>query len=179
MKLLSHIVENAKENIVDIAKWDKFSICGKNGLFKLVQPKPRTLLAYSNDGETPFVASGGQNNGIEKYVETNEILDNGNCISVSAIGGFAFYQAKDFIGRGGAGSAIKLLYNDNLNKKNALFLCAVLQKSLSKYDYTTMLSGDKLKKEYIYLPITEKGEPDWAYMEDYIENIQKQLIEWV
>lgn len=38
-------------------------------------------------------------------------------------------------------------------RENALFICAVLQKTLNKYDYTTMLSGDKLKKEFIYLPV--------------------------
>lgn len=88
-------------------------ICGEGGIFKLVQPKPRKLTEYLNDGEVPFVASGAFNNGIEKYVETDEELDKGNCITVSAIGGFSFYQDKDFIGRGGAGSAIKILYNEN------------------------------------------------------------------
>ena len=132
-----------------------------------------------SDGEVPFVASGAFNNGIEKYVETDEILDKGNCITVSAIGGFSFYQGKDFIGRGGAGSAIKILYSDKLNEKNALFICAVLQKTLSKYDYTTMLSGDKLKKEFIYLPAKKDGQPDFLFMENYIETLQKQLKMWV
>ena len=116
---------------------------------------------------------------IEKYVETDEILDKGNCITVSAIGGFSFYQDKDFIGRGGAGSAIKILYSDKLNEKNALFICAVLQKTLSKYDYTTMLSGDKLKKEFVYLPSKNDGQPDFSFMENYIETLQNQLKMWV
>jgi type I restriction enzyme M protein len=164
---------------IDISKWKKFIICGKDGIFKLIQPKARKLTEYLNDGDVPFVASGAFNNGIEKYVETDEILDKGNSITVSAIGGFSFYQEKDFIGRGGAGSAIKILYSDNLNEKNALFICAVLQKTLSKYDYTTMLSGDKLKKEFIYLPAKKDGQPDFLFMENYIEKLQKQLEIWV
>ena len=164
---------------IDISKWHKFSICGEDGIFKMVQPKPRKLTEYLNDGNVPFVASGAFNNGIEKYVETNETLDKGKCITVSAIGGFSFYQATDFIGRGGAGSAIKILYNDNLNEKNALFICTVLQKTLSKYDYTTMLSGDKLKKEFIYLPLKDDGTPDYAFMENYINNLQRKLSKWV
>lgn len=164
---------------VDISKWHKFKICGEDGIFELVQPKARKLTEYLDNGEVAFVASGAFNNGIEKYVETNENLDKGNCITVSAIGGFSFYQEKDFIGRGGAGSAIKILYNNRLNERNALFFCAILQKTLSKYDYTTMLSGEKLKKEFIYLPIRKDGQPDFEFMEKYIETLQKQLEIWI
>jgi len=164
---------------IDISKWEKFKICGDGGLFKLVQPKARKLTGYLNDGNVPFVASGAFNNGIEKYVETNEVLDKGNCITVSAIGGFSFYQADAFIGRGGAGSAIKILYSDKLNENIALFVCTILQKVLGKYDYTTMLSGEKLKREYIYLPISHENVPNWEYMETYIENLKTQLQIWI
>ena len=51
-----------------------------------------------------------------------EILDKGNCITVSPVDGSAFYQEKDFLGRGGAGSSIILLYNENLNKYNGYLL---------------------------------------------------------
>ncbi len=173
--------KDENENEIDINNWGRFKICGKDGHFKLVQPSARRLTDYLNDGDVPFVASGAFNNGVEKYVETkeNEILDKGNCISVSAIGGFSFYQEKDFIGRGGAGSAIKLLYNDKLNEHNALFICSVLKNKLSKYDYTVMLSGKKLQKEYIYLPANQDGEPDWNFMEEYSRDIWNQLKKWV
>ena len=156
-------------------------ICGKDGLFKLVQPKARRLTDYLNEGKVPFVASAAFNNGVEKYVEIkeDELLDKGNCISVSAIGGFSFYQENGFIGRGGAGSAIKLLYNEYINEKNALFICSILQKTLSKYDYNTMLSGTKLKKEFIYLPVGNDKKPDWKFMEDYSKNIYKQVSKLV
>lgn len=175
----SKIATKTSRNAIDIKKWQRFIICGDGGIFTLVQPKARKLTEYLNDGEVPFVASGAFNNGIEKYVETTEVLDKGNCITVSAIGGFAFYQEKNFIGRGGAGSAIKILYSDKLNEKNALFICAVLQQTLSKYNYTTMLSGDKLKKEFIYLPAKKDGQADFVFMENYIETLHKQLKMWV
>ena len=172
---------NTKQIGIDIQNWEKFLICGKGGLFKLVQPSARRLTDYLSDGKVAFVASGAFNNGVEKYVETkkDEVLDKGNCISVSAIGGFSFYQENEFIGRGGAGSAIKLLYNDNINEKIALFICSILQRTLSKYDYNTMLSGTKLKEEYIYLPIGQDKKPDWKYMEDYSKKIYKVLSKWV
>jgi type I restriction-modification system DNA methylase subunit len=173
------ITANINRTAIDINKWKRFIICGDGGIFKLVQPKARKLTEYLHDGDVAFVASGAFNNGIEKHVKTDEQLDKGNCITVSAIGGFSFYQEKGFIGRGGAGSAIKILYSDKLNEKNALFICAVLQRALNKYDYTTMLSGDKLKKEFIYLPAKKDGQPDFIFMENYIDNLQKELKIWV
>jgi hypothetical protein len=173
------LLENIRTKKIDITKWGKFSVCGKGGIFEIIQPKARKLTEYLNDGIVPFVTSGAFNNGIEKYVEAEEELDKGNCITVSAIGGFSFYQKKDFIGRGGAGSAIKILYKDKLTEKAALFICAVLQKTLSKYDYTTMLSGDKLKKEYIYLPVTQDKKIDWKYMENYINGMYERMSAWV
>lgn len=175
----SKISANINRNAIDINKWKRFIICGDGGIFKLVQPKARKLTEYLHDGDVAFVASGAFNNGIEKHVKTAEQLDKGNCITVSAIGGFSFYQEKGFIGRGGAGSAIKILYSDKLNEKNALFICAVLQRALNKYDYTTMLSGDKLKKEFLYLPAKKDGQPDFTFMENYIDNLQKELKIWV
>jgi type I restriction-modification system DNA methylase subunit len=175
----SKITANINRNAIDINKWKRFIICGDGGIFKLVQPKARKLSEYLHDGDVAFVASGAFNNGIEKHVKTDEQLDKGNCITVSAIGGFSFYQEKGFIGRGGAGSAIKILYSDKLNEKNALFICAVLQRALNKYDYTTMLSGDKLKKEFIYLPAKKDGQPDFTFMENYIDNLQKELKIWI
>lgn len=176
--LRKKVSANPKAGNIDTSKWGRFPICGDKGIFNLVQPKSRKLTDYIDDGDTPFVASGGFNNGIEKFVKTTEVLDKGNCISVSAIGGFSFYQEKDFIGRGGAGSAIKILYNKNLNEKNALFICTILQNILKKYDYTTMLSGDKLKKELIDLPVKKDKTIDWEYMEKYIENFYKELSVW-
>tara|TARA_X000000950_G_C13891668_1_gene651144 strand:+ start:92 stop:2377 length:2286 start_codon:yes stop_codon:yes gene_type:complete len=167
-----------KDDNIDLSEWKVFKICGDNdSLFKLEQPSPRTLTEYIYDGDTPFVASGAFNNGIEKYVEVKdgELLDKGNCISVSAIGGFSFYQKNDFIGRGGAGSAIKLLYSEKLNENNALFICTVLKKQLAQYGYNDMLSGTKLKSEHIFLPVDKKGNPNWLLMENYIIDIIKQL----
>ncbi len=78
------VTTKINRNTIDITKWKKFQICGDGGIFKLVQPKPRKLTEYLHDGDVAFVASGAFNNGIEKYVKTDEELDKGNCITVSA-----------------------------------------------------------------------------------------------
>ena len=165
-------------NNIDTSTWKSFFICGKKGIFKLIQPGVRKSKEYIEEGSVPFVASGAFNNGIEKYVKTDEVLDQGNCITVSAIGSFSFYQEKDFVGRGGAGSAIKILYNENLNEQNALFICAILKKTLSKYDFNSMISGTILKEESIYLPINKNG-IDWNFMETYIKNLEPTVSKYL
>ena len=73
---------------VDSAKWKEFVI---RDIFNVKRPNARSSSKYA-DGEIPFVASGNFNNGIEKFLEPqkNEILDKGNCISVSPVDGSSF-----------------------------------------------------------------------------------------
>lgn len=158
-------------NKINFKEWKEFKI---EDLFKIKRPIARSQFDYE-DGATPFVASGNYNNGIIRYCtpKTNEILDKGNCITISPIDSSSFYQNQDFLGRGGAGSAIILLYNENLNSMNGLFIASVIRNKLTKYSYNNQLSSSSICREMITLPSLENGEPDWEYMESYMKNIEK------
>ena len=112
-----------------------------------------------------------------KYVSAkeNEALDKGNCITVSPVDGSAFYQKDDFLGRGGAGSSIIILRNDNLNEFNGLFISTVLSKVCNKYSYNNMANKDSIKSEVIKLPY-KMDNPDWDYMEKYIRSLSLNNI---
>ncbi|WP_218184523.1 restriction endonuclease subunit S [Pelistega indica] len=99
-------------NKLDISGWKEFVI---GELFEIKRPESRSIKQYE-DGSVPFVSSGNFNNGIDKFVTplADEVLDKGNCITISPVDGSCFYQAVDFLGRGGGGSSIILLYNDNM-----------------------------------------------------------------
>ncbi len=176
--------------IINIKDWKEFSILK---LFTIKSPASRSIKTYS-EGKTPYVSSSSTNNGIISYLEpkNNENLEKGNCITVSPLDGASFYQDNDFLGRGGAGSAISMLYNDNLNKYNALFICTVIRLSAQKYNYNDALTSDNLKNLVINLPalynerkrafIIDKNKaysnkgyiPAWNYMESYMKNIVKK-----
>ena len=158
------------KNKIDTSQWRIFKVSDVFG--NPTRPNARSIKQYEL-GDIPFVASGNFNNGIELYVEpkVDEQLDKGGCISISPVGGFAFFQETDFLGRGGAGSSILLLYHKNLNRFNALFLCSILSKSCEKYGYGDMCSAEKLKSELLLLPADSLGQPDWAYMENYIKQV--------
>lgn len=154
---------------IDTTYWKEFII---ENIFSVSRP-PARLATEFEKGDIPFVASGNENNGVEKYVVAkNEILDKKGCISVSPVDGSCFYQPYDFLGRGGAGSSIILLRNTRINQYNAFFVCSVLRKVCSKYNYSNMGSASKLKQEKILLPATPAGEPDWRYMEMYMRGVE-------
>ena len=171
-----------------IDSWRDFVIVK---LFTIKSPASRSIKKY-NEGEIPYVSSGSVNNGIISYLEPqkDEQLEEGNCITVSPLDGSSFFQDEDFLGRGGAGSAISLLYNPNLSKYNALFICTVIKKAAQKFDYSDALTSDNLRTLKIKLParynkdgsvyLDEKKEysdegfvPDWEYMGHYMQEIEK------
>lgn len=159
---------NYSENKLDISKWGEFQI---ENVFPIIKrPASRSVSNYF-PGDVPFVSSGNYDNAVDSYCKPlpDEELEKGNCISVSPVDGSTFYQPKDFLGRGGGGSSIILLYNTQLNEYNGLFVSAIIRSFLSKkYAYGDMGNSATIKKEVIKLPQKSNGEPDWGYMEDYI-----------
>ncbi|MBQ3022636.1 MAG: restriction endonuclease subunit S [Clostridia bacterium] len=155
---------------IDTKQWKEFVI---KDLFTVKRPSARSQANYE-DGDVPFVASGNFNNGVLKYLQPkeNEILDSGNCITVSPIDGSSFYQEDDFLGRGGAGSSIILLYNPNLNPYNGYFIATVIRTVCRKYAYSDMANKDTIGSEKIKLPVDEIGNPDFLYMESYMKNLE-------
>ncbi|MBR5227957.1 MAG: restriction endonuclease subunit S [Clostridia bacterium] len=149
--------------------WGRFVI---EDLFDVKRPAARSQSDYE-EGEIPFVASGNYNNGVLKYLmpKDNEVLEKGNCITVSPVDGSSFYQKEDFLGRGGAGSSIILLYNENLNEKNGIFIATIIRKICNKYGYSDMGSKESIRKEIIKLPVDDEGNPDWSYMEQYMTKL--------
>jgi len=153
-------------------KWREFFI---GDIFDVKRPKPRTERQYQA-GEIPFIASGNINNGVVRFCNTqdDECLDEKNCITVSPVDGSAFYQGFNFLGRGGAGSSILLLYNDHLNKYIGLFISRVIRHTCSKYNYGRMGNQESIRREKILLPVDEDGNPDYAYMEWYCRQMIAQ-----
>lgn len=158
---------------IDTTQWREFVI---KDLFTVKRPSARSQSNY-DEGEVPFVASGNFNNGVIKHLKPkeNEVLDTGNCITVSPIDGSSFYQEKDFLGRGGAGSSIILLYNPNLNLYNGYFIATVIRTVCSKYVYSDMANKDTISLEKIKLPVDKTGNPDFSYMETYMRNLESTV----
>lgn len=152
--------------------WKNFRL-GK--LFDISRPKARSKSKYQS-GSVPFVASGAVNNGVSAMLKpkVGEILDKGNCITISPVDGSTFYQPIDFLGRGGGGSSMIILRKDVLNEFNGQFLAKMIQHTFSKYSYGHMASSGTAGREVIMLPVDNQGQPDYQYMEQYIKNLMIQ-----
>lgn len=156
-------------------EWEEWTV---GSLFEVKRPKSRSEKGYCQ-GKVPFVASGNVNNGVIKCCtpKEGETLDKGNCITVSPVDGSAFYQEADFLGRGGAGSSVLLLYNNRINRYSGLFISRMIRQTCSKYCYGKMGNQEGIKRERIMLPIDEQGELDYLFMEQYIKEREHQLIQ--
>lgn len=157
--------------------WKEFII---EDLFHAKRPLARKEDEYS-EGDVQFVASGCVNNGVTKFCapKSDEVLDKGNCLTVSPVDGSCYYQATDFLGRGGAGSSIIILYAKNfeLNRFNALFISQAITKTASaKYSYGHMASLDRIKRDKIILPANEDGQPDFAFMSSFMQQVEQDIL---
>lgn len=157
---------------LDEKKWDEFFI---GQIFTVSRPKARNKDDYDL-GNISFVASGAVNNGVMKCckAKTDELLDKGNCITVSPVDGSTFYQPVDFLGRGGAGSSILMLHCPWMNLYLGQFIARAIQQTCSKYTYGHMGNKDSIKREKIMLPVNGAGKPDFDYMEQYSKNLMLQ-----
>lgn len=148
-------------------------------LFSVKRPPARNKDNYEV-GDIPFVASGSVNNGVMKCCKPleDEKLDEAGCITVSPVDGSAFYQPYPFLGRGGAGSSILMLYADNMNLYSGQFIAKMISNTCAcKYTYGHMGNKDGIKRERIMLPIDENNNPDYQFMEDYVKELMARKRE--
>jgi len=153
-------------------------------LFTISRPKARNKDDYQ-DGNIPFVASGAENNGVMKLVQKmgNESYDERNVITVSPVDGSAFYQPIHFLGRGGAGSSILILKNEHLNQYRGQYIAKMISVACSSFSYGRMGNSQIIKKKRIMLPVNDRGDPDYEYMEQYVKNLlikqYRQYLEYL
>ncbi|MFW0111267.1 N-6 DNA methylase [Rothia sp. CCM 9416] len=155
------------------SNWSEFKI---SDYFEVSPPEVRSVNNYDN-GDMPFVSTSDFNNGVVSYLSPHDDDDfeQGGCITVSPLTGASFYQSKNFLARGGAGSSISILRRVGLTEESALFICSVIEATSKQFGYTDQLSKSKLRNLEIKLPKNSQGDPDWEYMGEYIKKLQKNV----
>lgn len=151
-------------------KWNSFEL--QQILDEIVSVKGKNIDNYSY-GSIPYITTTSFNNGLASLVsgDENEISSK-NVLTIDPIKGKTFYHPYNFIGRGGAGSAINVLKSSKFNKYRALFLSKVIEfNSAEKASYGTQLNGKRLRKQKIMLPVDNNNQPDWQFMEDYMKSL--------
>lgn len=146
-----------------------------NDVFEDIQRGKRLTKANFITGETPYVSSSAESNGIDAFIGNEEkvrIFE--DCITLANSGsvGSTFYHPYKFV----ASDHVTHLKHDNFNKYIYLFLASVIKRLESKYNFNREINDNRLKREVIILPITENGDIDYKFIEEYMRNLEAEMI---
>lgn len=150
--------------------------------FKTIDLFDEISIAKSTDLNTleqssagiPYIGRSRENNGTTAFIENNlsnlDFINKKNCLTVAMVGDstcYAFWQRQDFI----ASQNILILRSELMNGFNALFLSEIIYIEKYRFSYGRTLSKSFFETIRIKLPATEKGQPDWDFMEKYIKSL--------
>ena len=126
-------------------------------------------------GRTPYITRTDSNNGWDSLIsdQTNYKKDHGNVITVGLDTQTVFYQPIPFY----TGQNIQIFTSKHINKYVASFIIPLLKKQMEKFNWGgNGATLGRLRCQRIMLPITDKNEPDYAFMEDYMKTVEMKLI---
>lgn len=159
---------------VDTSTWKPFRV---GDLFDVEPTKGVNTYGIESCGDIPYIAASRENNGCQRFVDCpSDWISEGNCLVFVHIGdaaaGVCHYIDKNFVGMKGKTSCA---YNEHLTSNVGLFLASVITaNNEGSYSFSESWTGRRLLDTQIFLPATSDGEPDWAYMETYMQQVLDQ-----
>lgn len=162
-----------KMNFKEI-KWADFEI-GKEFLVKNSKAYHKSDLEETKLQGMSYVSRTNMNNGLESIVKNDNFNSNkGNTIVFGAENATFFYQPNEYI----TGNKMYYIEKNSLNKYSFLFIQMMLNNSIigCGFGYGKGLTGSRVNKRIIQLPINSKKEPDYAFMEKYMRYLEKEKL---
>lgn len=127
-------------------------------------------------GDIPRITVTSQNNGICGFYNylnyTTKLFS--NFISVSFLGNAFYHSYKATLDMKVHCLKIK---GRVINKYIAQFILVCLKMNLKHYSYGNQLSSTDLPNKRIMFPVDGNGQPDYAFMEEYIKEREKNLLQ--
>ena len=138
-------------------------------------------------GTIPYITRSDKNNGIDMFIgeQPKYKKDEGNVLTIGLDTQTIFYQPLPFY----TGQNIQVIRHPRMNRYNASFLIVAIKILLQKFNWGgNGATLTRLKRSKVFLPITDKYEIDWQFMEEYmrrketillkpaVENLCKRLI---
>lgn len=165
---------------LNIVKWGEFTITnilGDSINSKAWHSKDLEFSNFDNNIGIPYITRTSLNNGLYGLVVPNPkyILNPANSISLGAENAQYFLQPFRFI----TGNKMYYYHRDNLSLEALKFIVVCLNKSLNGvgFGFGLGLTGTRSDSRKLMLPITNTGEPDYEFMEEYIKEREAKLKE--
>ncbi|KGN98394.1 restriction endonuclease subunit S [Porphyromonas sp. COT-290 OH3588] len=170
--------------------WREFLFCD---VFEIVDGYYNKKPPKDEKGRLPFLGATQYNNGLTGFTTEHNVklydkvggttmpdvcrrLYNGGCIAITNNGsvGHAYYQAGVFT----CSHDITVVYlkDGDMTKEIALFLIPSIQKAGQAFAYAKKWRPIRMRRSKLLLPTTSNGTPDWAFMEAYMKQVEKELF---
>ena len=169
-KQLENITKKEVPKLED-KKWDKFKI---EDIFNIESTRFNQNIMDLKEGDVPLISASKLNNGVAGLYDIEDKYLDSHFISVSSTGtytGYAFYHDYKCVVTNNCKKLIFKKEKYRYNKFISSFLCNQIMEQKDKYDYGYVMGMDRLKRQYIMLPIEDSGNIDYDYMEQFIKNI--------
>lgn len=154
-------------------EWKEFYL---RDIFPDIQRGKRLKTADHIQGSIPYVSSSAINNGVDAFIGNGgKVRKFEECLTLANSGsvGKTFYHSYEFI----ASDHVTSLKSDKLNKYSYLFIATIVQRLEEKYSFNREINDVRINKEKIVLPVDESGNLDYAFMEQYIKERERQIIQ--
>lgn len=120
-----------------------------------------------NDGSIAYITRKETDNGLDGFInyEKDYLNNDRPVITIGNETAEPFVQNYPFF----TGTKVNILISkQNISKNALLFISRCLKLHKNKYSYSYTINSTRLKKQVILLPINSAGEPDYAFMEQFM-----------
>lgn len=160
-----------KSRNAEFESWKTYRI--KDIFPNIVKPVVyHTREVKENPAGIPYVVRSKFNNGVKYYVERpNSNVNPAKVISFGAENATFFYQQSEWI----SGRDMYYIDTRGIDEYACLFITSCLQPIAEKYSYNYGMFPDLLKEDRITLPANENGDPDYAFMKQYMKVVESKV----
>lgn len=144
-------------------------------VFTEIQRGKRLKKADHEEGNTPYVSSTSLNNGIDGFIgNEGSVRRFDDCLTLANSGsvGCAFYHQYTFV----ASDHVTKLKRDGLDKYAYLFMIPIINRLSEKYSFNREINDERIKREKLLLPATDKGEIDFTFMSAFMKDIERNIL---
>ena len=163
---------NNNMGAIDTTEWREFPL---DSLFEIVKGT-RLTKRDMVEGNINYIGATAFNNGITGHIGNETALHDAGTLTVTYNGsiGETFYQEEPFW----ASDDVNILYPRFKMTRNIAHFLATIIKVVGKnnYAYEDKWQIEDMKKTLIKLPVTSDGNPDYDFMESYMDILRERAV---